>query len=318
MANEQYYVPDLPAMQAGLGMKTPYGIVLLPPGGKVAAYVRSGGPQDGDDTTYQGNLVTNLADGLARCRANQGDTVVVLPGHSESGVGTTMMTNLKAGTRIVGIGRGSKMPVFRWTATGDQWAVAANDVTIQGLRLRLEGANGVVKAIAWTGSDGLLSGCDIELASGASNKATIGIELGAGSDRTVIMKNYFRGTATHNVTDGVLVAAAVSDVQIIYNTMIASATAANGLVRVSAAALSIDVSWNRIYNTHTLSTACIAFGNVACDGICSNNMLGTLNDGVASAQGVTFGASALIKAFQNFSSDEPKKSGVLAPAAVAT
>jgi hypothetical protein len=315
MANEQYYVPDLPVLAAGAGVKTPYGIVLLPPGGKVAAYVRSGGPQDGDDTTYQGNLVTTLASGLARCRANQGDTVVVLPGHSESGVGTTMMTNLVAGTRIIGIGRGSKMPVFRWTATTDNWAVSKADVQISGLRLRLEGANGVTEAITWTGADGLLAGNDIEVASGAALKAAIAVNLSTGADRMVIQGNIWRGTATHNVTDGLKITAALDQVRVLDNEMVFSATAANGNIHVTAAATNIKVGRNILYNTHTSSTACIAVDAVAADGVFWENYYATVNNGTVTSQGVTFGAGALIRSFLCHSNDEPQKSGVLTPAA---
>jgi hypothetical protein len=45
------------------------------------------------------------------------------------------------------------------------------------------------------------------------------------------------------------------------------------------------------------------------------NNYSTLNDGTVTAQGAIFGAGALIRSFQCFSCDEPKKSGTLTPAA---
>lgn len=303
--------PDFAAYPAGVDLG---GLMVLPTGGN-RVYLRSTGPADYDPPSLTGLIVPTLAKALLQCRANKADTVIVLPGHSESVADATMLDNLRAGTRILGFGRGSNMPVFRWTATASQWILNDADVLIKGLRLRLEGANGVVKAIAITGADCRIEGCDIELASGATAKATIGIEVGTAGHRFEIIGNRLRGTATHNVTDGILVAAAVTDGVIADNLGIASATAANGLVRVSAAATSLAILRNTLYNTHTSSTACIAVGNVAADGVIAYNNCGTLNDGVVTDQGIVQGAASLMKAFQNFSCDEPKKSGTLTPAA---
>jgi hypothetical protein len=314
---EEYGITHPPFTATGYGGKYPWG-TFLPPGGNVAAFVRSTGQVSGDSPYVISNLVTTLSAGLHRCRSGCGDIVVVLPGHTESVADALMFTYLVAGTTILGIGKGSAQPVFRWTATTSQWILNKADVTIQGLRLRMEGANGVVKALAWTGADCTLSGCDIELASGAALKATIGIELATGATRATVSGNRIRGSATHNVTDGILIANAIDGVTIVNNVIQASATAARGLVHIAAAATQLYIARNRIYNTHTASTGCIVVDNVAADGLICDNYCGTLNDGVATAQGIILGAGALTKQFQNFSGDEPLKSGILTPAVVAT
>jgi hypothetical protein len=321
MAYGAPFPPDLPVVSAGAGMKTPFGITLLPPGSRIAAYVRSTGAQSGDDNFTTLNLVPTLAAGLARARAGLGDTVVVMPGHSESVVDATMLNNLVAGTRIVGFGRGSNMPTFRWTATASQWILNDADVTIQGLRLRLEGANGVVKAIVTTAADIGIYGCDIEVASGASNKATIALEVGAASHRFELIGNVFRGTATHNATNGVLLAGVSDQVRITDNEMVFSATAANGLINVTAAVTSLKVLRNVLSNTMTSSTSCITVAAAtAASGVFADNYCAILADGTANATGILFpgSPSATIKCFQNFCSDEPRESGVLSPAAVGT
>ncbi len=317
MAFDGKFGPDLPLAQAGFGYRTPFG-VQLPPGSRVAAFVRSTGIQNLDDDSIRNNLVTTLSDALKRCRSGLGDTVFLLPGHSESVADALMLTNMVAGTKIIGVGRGSNMPTFRWTATGAQWPIAVADVTIAGLRLRLEGANGVVKGILVTGADCSMFGNDFEVASGATAKATIALEVGAGAARFELSNNRLRGTATHNVTDGVKVVSAVANVVISNNYMVFSATAGNGNVHVTAAATEMVVTKNLFFNTHTASTACFAVDAVAATGILSDNRYATINDGVATAQGATFGAGALFRCFENYSCDEPVKSGVLTPGAVAT
>lgn len=292
------------------------GTVMVMPTGANIIYLRSTGPQTYDPPALTGKLVATLSAALAQCRSGLYDTVVALPGHSESVADNTMLTNLVAGTRIQGVGRGGNMPVFRWTATGSQWVMDDADVFVSGLRLRLEGANGVVKAIAVTGADNRIEGCDIEVASGATAKATIAIEISTGAARAAIVGNRFRGTATHNVTDGVLVAAALDGVRIVDNEMIFSATAANGNVRTGAVACTgLVIARNLMFNTHTASTACIAIGAAASTGIIANNAMGTVNDGTVTDQGVTFGAGALMRCFLNYSCDEANKSGTLTPTA---
>lgn len=303
--------PDFAGYPAGVDLGT---VMVMPTGGNII-YLRSSGPADYDSPALTGRIVTTLAAALRQCRAGRADTVLVLPGHSESVADATMLDNLTQGTRIIGYGRGSIMPTFRWTATGSQWVLNDANVLIRGLRLRMEGADGVVKALAWTGADCRIEACDIEVASGAALKATIAIEIGSGATRAEIVGNRLRGSATHNVTDGILVAAAVDGVSITDNVGIFSATAANGNIRVSAAATNLDISRNRLFNTHTSSTACIAIGNVAATGICCDNRMATINDGTVTAQGLIQGAASLVRAFENYSCDEPIKSGVLTPAA---
>lgn len=313
--------PDMPRVNLGAGVKSEFAL-MLPPQGRLACYLRSTGPSDGDPPEVQTRIVKTLAAALKLCRSGKGDTVIVLPGHSESVVDATMLTNLVDGTRIIGMAspRQDDAPVFRWTATGSSWAITKKNILIQGLKLRLEGANGVVKAINITGASVTLQGNAIEVASGAALKATIAIEVGSGAADCSISGNYIYGTATHNVTDGIKVVGATvpSRLRIIQNEMQFSATAANGLIDITVAALQVSILNNILYNTMTASTATIANGAVASDGVIAGNCSAILADGVASATGIVLGATSLIKCFQNFTSDEPRKSGVLSPSVVAT
>ena len=289
------------------------GSVMVVPTGPNVIYCRSTGPQAAESPHLSGKMVTTLAAALNQCRSGLFDTIICLPGHSES---VTTTPTFVAGVRIIGVGRGGNMPVFRWTATTSQWAISVADVTVSNLRLRLEGANGITKAIAVTGADVRFEGCDIEVASGATAKAVIGLEVGTGGARFELVKSRLRGTDTHNVTDGVLVAAAVDGVRIVGNEMIFSATAGNGNIRVGAvAATNMVIAGNLLANTHTASTANVAFGAAASTGILAYNAMSTINDGTVTAQGATFGAGCLVRSFQNFSCDEPVKSGTLTPTA---
>jgi hypothetical protein len=305
--------PQLPYYE-GAGIVTPYGM-LTPPGSRVAAWVRSTGVQDLDPQPMGKELIADLATALKRVRSGYGDIIFLLPGHTETITDNTQLTNLVAGTKIIGLGMGSNQAKIRWGNTAAQWVLNKNDVLIQNLRLEMSGANGVVKAVNITGSGVRLIGNDIIVAEGAALKSTIAIEVGTGADQCRIIGNYLRGTETHNVTDCVKVVAAVNDFVFANNVALLSATAGNGVVHITAAALRFLIERNSMYNTHTSSTACIAVDDVAADGVIHSNMMGVKNNGTAASQGVTFGTAAICVAFNNYCSDEPKKSGALAPGA---
>ncbi len=308
---------DLPQFSTGSGYKTPFGISLLPPGTRIAAYVRSTGLQTGDDQFTAQNLVPTLSAGLARVRSGLGDTVVVLPGHSESVTDATMLTNLVAGTRVIGFGRGGNMPVFRWTATAAQWAVAVADVTIQGLRLRMEGVNNIVKALVVTAADFGLYNCDIEVSSGASNKSVIAIEFGAGSDRGELIGNQVRGVAAGVVTDVVKVVGTPDLLRFTDNEMFCAGTSATGIIHVTTVATNLRIMRNVVANVTAASIAGIGIDNVGATGVISDNYLSCLATGamVSGTAGIAFptGSAQLVRCFQNYVTNDPRTSGLILP-----
>lgn len=308
---------SLPNYGMQAGMATPYGI-LLPPSQNVI-YVRSSGVQNTDNRDIAERIFPTLASALQQCRSGLADTVICLPGHSESVTDATMLTNLVAGTKIIGVGNGSNRPTFRWTATAAQWAVSVNDVVFCNLNLQLEGANGVVKAIAVTGNDVVFANNDILVGSGASNKATIALEVGTGAsggNRFVFDSNTVRGVVAGAVTNGLLISNAASDIRIINNEMHFASTTTNGNINCNAAALNIRVLNNYLENTVASSVACIVFSNAASDGTCAYNAITVKNTGAhtSGTTGITIGAACLVGFHQNFSVNDPLKSGVLMPA----
>ena len=314
-----YLHPNLPFMAVG-GMGTP-AVQLLPPAARIAAYVRSGGPADADDEEVKRRMYTTLAAALGQVRAGKGDTIYVLPGHSENVTDATMLDNLVAGTRIVGIGNPFQddAPTFDWTNTAGEWTVDQKNVSIENLRLTISGAAGVTKGIDITAASCSLRNCFIETAD-STNKATIAIEVGSTATHCHLVGNYFAGSKGDDSTDVIKVVGGTvpSNLRVLGNTMFCSATEINGLIHITVAALNIEIAHNVLYNTEASSTACIVIDAVAADGMIHHNMMGTLNDGVATAQGTIFGAGSLMKCFENYSGDEANKSGVLTPAAVAT
>ncbi len=305
---------DAQQIFSNAGLRTQYG-VILPPGARVAAYVRSTGLQSGDDSFLATNLVTTLAAGLARCRSGMGDFVVCLPGHVENVADATTFSNaLVASVRIIGVGRGPSAPTFTWTATAGQWLINKNDVVIAGLRFANASVGGVASAIQIQATDFLFTSNEVELTPvGAAGTFVAFLNL-VGATRATISGNLFRTSASAS-TWAILCSGGVSTgVAITDNEMIGAFEAA-GAININNATTVLKVLRNYIENTAAASVVCITFGNFACDGMCYDNRLFTKNGGamVSGTSVIAIGAAVLVGFGANLCSNDPRASGITLP-----
>lgn len=314
----------LPYYQAMPGIVTPYG-TLLKPGGRIAAYVRSTGAQDGEDHfAASGMLVSTLQAGLARCRSGQGDIVYVLPGHTESISTADFMTNLVAGTQIVSAGKpgASNNPTFTWTTTASTFLLDVADVALVGLTLNMGGADAVVAPITVTGAGCTICGCHIIAGTSATLESTTCVTVSTGANDFTFAANRMTATGGAVTTAMVSVAAAVARTTIVGNRFFTTqSSATTGVIAIGAACTELDVGWNIIYNAVEDGVG-IRLADVAATGMIYNNYAGGVDVGgtVANAlKCVSFaGTTQITRCFENRSNDENAASGVLAPAVATT
>lgn len=312
------YGTDLPLVSTGVGFRSNFGPIVLDPGARVAAYVRSTGAVSDEDPVIANNLVATLAEGLARCRAGKNDVVFVLPGHTENVSGTTMTSGLKAGTRVIGCGIGTNRPNFRWTTTTAQWVLDDADCSFSNLILRIEGAV-VVKGIVCTAANCAILNCDIDTGTVAStNLATIGVEIGAGATNFKFQGNYVHSVADSGSTSVIKVAGVCDGATIVNNKiMAATATAATiGVIDITAAATNLDIGDNLLQNKLASSQVGLSVtGAVACTGVVYDNFVAT-EAGTPVSDSFLVNAASLLRFFDNKGSDTKNTSGLLAPAVV--
>lgn len=307
--------PSLPQFLTGVGYNTRFGPVVMEPGSRVAAYVRSTGAVSDEDPVVATNLVTTLADGLARCRSGRNDVVFVLPGHAEN-VTSTTLANLVPGTRVIGCGRGSNRPNFRWTATSSQFVLNDADCVFMNLILRMEGAV-VVKAVAVTAADCGIIGCDIDMGSTAStNLATIGIELGAGADRFLLQDNYIHTIAGATPTQVIAIAGVCDGATIARNKIYAATSAVGkGVIDITAAATGLEISDNILQNRLANSETVLSTGAVACTGTV-NRCFAATEAGAPVTDAFEPNAASLLRFFQCLATDTKNTGGIAAPTIV--
>lgn len=314
----------LPYYQAMPGIITPYG-TLLKPGGRIAAYVRSTGAQDGEDHfANSGMLVSSLQAGLARCRSGQGDIVYVLPGHVESITAADFYTNLVAGTQIISAGRpgATNNPTFTWTATASTFLLDVADVSIQGLTFVMGGADNVTAPITVTGAGCSIAGCHIVAGTSSVLESATPITVSTGANDCTLVGNRFSATGGAVTTACVSVGAAVARTTIVGNRFFTTqSSATTGVISIGAAATEIDVGYNLMYNQVEDGVG-VRVANVAATGLIYNNYFGGVDAGgtVANAlKAVSFaGTAQIVRCFENRALDEDAATGVIAPAAATT
>jgi hypothetical protein len=314
----------LPFYQAMPGIITPFG-TLLKPGGRIAAYVRSTGAQDGEDHfATSGMLVSTLQAGLARCRSGQGDIVYVLPGHTENISSADFMTNLVAGTQIISAGRAgsSNNPTFTWTATTSTFLLDVADVTLSGLTFNMGGADNVTAPITVTGAGCVIAGCHIIAGTTSALESATPITISTAASDCLIVGNRFTATGGAVTTACVSVGAAVARPTIIGNRFFTTqSSATTGVISVGAAATELEIGWNWMYNQVEDGVG-IRVANVAATGVIHNNYFGGVDAGgtVANAlKCVSFAGSAhIVRCFANLATDEDSGAGVTSPAAATT
>lgn len=307
-----------PLYSSGIGVNTPWGLVLNP-GARIAAIVRSTGVQDLDEPPLNEQIVGCLNAGVNLCRSGMGDVVLVLPGHTQNIDAADWLSNLRPGTRIVGVGDPTQStgPKLVWTAAAATLLLDQINCSLENLRLEMNGDDDIVAPITVSAAGCRIVNCYLVTGTGAALDAVNPVTVAAGATGFVMAGCKSRqtgGTTTSVVEIGV-----VDDVTIENNDfqMIGSA-AATGVVNVTGAATNLRIRNNLLANDHAASTATLSLNAAASTGVLEFNRSSILANGVAATSGITMGAGCLVRCFENYNCDEPVASGVLCPAACAT
>lgn len=182
----------LPFFQTMPAIVTP-GATLIKPGGRIAAYVRSTGAQDGEDHfANSGMLVSTINAGIARCRSGQNDIVYVLPGHTETYSSSGSIWTMVAGAQVIGVGvpGATNCPTITLAHTGASLALSAANMTVCGLN--------ITTATASTTGFIVVTGAGVTL---ANNFITTTAALGANPLMAVTGAATFKCIGNHIVAD---------------------------------------------------------------------------------------------------------------------
>jgi hypothetical protein len=211
---------------------------------------------------------------IAKCTANNGDIIFVMPGHAEN-IAATDITMDVAGVWVRGLGWGADRPTLTFTAAGSTIAMTADSCRISNLRL-VPGAASVVAAVTMTGDDLIVENCEtvIHATSEFVSLISAGVTT-AGSDRSIIRNNILRSLAATGATSGILLTGC-DDLTIVGN-VISGHFGEHAIDNTTAGTpdecLRANISYNFIKNDSTTGGDLVIEMDANATGIFAHNML---------------------------------------------
>lgn len=136
---------------------------------------------------------------VGRCTANNGDYIIVMPGHAETMSGTADSVDVDvAGVTIIGLGSGTDMPEFTYDTATDEFVIGATNVTVANLRF-VAGVTSITMGISVeaAGDNFTLIGCEFPEPTTSTWEFLDAIDLASGADSVHIKQcTYYNMDAT--------------------------------------------------------------------------------------------------------------------------
>lgn len=238
-------------------------------------FVDSGAGSDSANTgTSQDQPLATIDAAVSKCTADNGDVVLVLPGHTEAITSTS--TNIDvAGVTIIGLGDGSMKPTLTFSATSSRINVTAANCTLKNFRFTA-GVADIVTAVLHATAAKNTKYIDIEFYATAAFNFINCYTLGAAniSDGCRWERNYLR-TADAGQLALAITAAAQDDLKFYDNYVVHAAAAAGLLTAGAAELLGLDVRGNFVQTGQTDGTVgvlVITTGTASSGSIVDNDM----------------------------------------------
>lgn len=140
------------------------GIPVLNSYGGSVFWVDSGAGSNGNKGTFDKPFAT-IDYAVGRCTANNGDIIMVKPGHTETVTAAAGIDLDVAGISIIGLGAGSDRPTINFTtATTADVDVDAANITVHNIYFDVTGVDAVVAALDVNAADFTFSNCEVLMA----------------------------------------------------------------------------------------------------------------------------------------------------------
>lgn len=194
------------------------------------------------------NPLSTIDGAINNCTANNGDLIIVMPGHTETISAATTLVPDTAGVSIIGLGRGADRPTLTFTAAASNIPISGAGTVMENFLLVTSGTVDVTAMITVTAADVLLK--DIEIReSAATSQVVDAIIGGSGSDRLAVEGLRFLGAAGDAGAAAVSVVAA-SDGVVIKDFNIDGTLSAGCIENVTAAATNMVIGPGIARNRH--------------------------------------------------------------------
>lgn len=268
----------------------------------------------GSDGSSPDTALATLDSAFDKCTANQGDVIVVMPGHAETIVAAAGVAHDVAGVSVIGLGVGEARPTFTFgTSTAATYAITAASAYVSGLTF-VGNLSNIVACITTTKKGTWIDDCSFR---------------NAGTNLDFLTP--IKATSTTNndsdrlrVTNCRWITADSDDLEFIeinadmegfvcHNNFVVNAGTASPLVLVAAGKLlkGADIGWNRLVNAMTANELFFSNDGTTNTGIVHNNYVGHA-DVTGTHDGGYDGAG--FRCFNNLSTSVDNLSGFPFPA----
>lgn len=276
-------------------------------------YVDSG--VAGSDGTSPASAMATLLAGNNKCTANQGDTVVLLPGHAENVAAATALTI--AGVRYIGLGEGDDRPTITFdTANTASYTSAVANLYFENIVFVANFLSIAAAFVLSTAKGVKFVNCEFRDTSGVLNFLQCVKSTGAANtvDRLTMIGCRWNGLGTTSVRSLILTANDIDGLTLLGNVVTLARTATDAsLVTVTAGVLTnVNVGENRTQTAQTATTGggLINVGGTTSSGLVWRNYQQTLG----TATDILFTTSVGLGAFENRVSGAVGATGFVIPA----
>lgn len=200
---------------------------------------------------------TTLAAAVAKCRANYGDVIFVIPGHTENVSSATYLNLNVASVSVIGLGAGANRPYFTITGgTTSTVTVSAANCSIANCIFDGTGVASVVTIFTVSAANFTLKGCSV-VGTNSTNQAALALTTTAGAGGMQLLSNYFQNDTTTGMTNALQLIGG-NDIVISGNTFIGAYTTSLGAINnITTAGLRWVIQNNLIINSTASSTKAI-------------------------------------------------------------
>jgi len=228
-------------------------------------------------TTWQKPFAT-LEYAINKCTANQGDIIIVLPGHNEGIIAAAAIDFDIAGISVIGVGNGMLRPTIDFDHADASVAIGANNITLFNLLFRCSADAITVGLDIEDGvDDATVAYCRLGSAETATDEFAIALRTGDASNSVHILYNEFSAGAQAAV-NAIHFAKDTDETQVIGNVITGTYSTAP-VAGSTTASTNLLIDGNYFFTGGTADT----FNLVAAStGIVSNNII-TMNAANAAA-----------------------------------
>jgi hypothetical protein len=274
----------------------------------------------GSDGSSPDTALGTLDAAFAKCTANQGDVIIVLPNHAETITGASGITHDVAGVSVIGLGNYNQRPRFLMDAgTSVTYVVSAADAYIENLEFA-SGHSNVVTCFDVTAVGCTINKC--KFGNNTTNEDFLTCITASGAANTadgLTVTNCEWYTIDTDDLGMIKLVDNVKNLVVVGNRMLSAGTAGSAyactnLINTSAGkiVLNAEIAYNRVVNLMTAGELLFSTNGSTNTGIVHNNYVGHADVTGAHDLGID---GAGFRCFNNYSTSVDNLSGVILPAA---